>query len=106
MCQQLKRHTKKYGELPAKTAEAKPWHKLCVDLIGPYKVQTLDGEIHNLHALTMIDPATSWFEIVEIPDKTSETIALLVDRIWFSRYPRPACVSYDQGGEFTGNEFH
>ena len=59
-----------------------------------------------LHALTMIDPATSWFEIVEIPDKTSETIALLVDRIWSSQYPQPAYVSYDQGGEFTGNEFH
>ena len=104
-CQRLKKHTKKYGELPPKVAEAKPWHKLCVDLIGPYKVRTLDGEVHNLHALTMIDPATSWFEICEIPDKSSETISLLVDRMWFNRYPRPLQVSFDQGGEFTGNEF-
>ena len=31
VCQRLKRHTQKYGELPPKTAEAKPWIKLCVD---------------------------------------------------------------------------
>ncbi len=61
-------------------------------------------------ALTMIDPATSWFEVVEQPlvhrlktitvngkessiveeifDKTSERIARLVNKTWFSRYPR------------------
>ena len=98
VCQRFKRHTQKYGELPAKLAEAKPWHTLCVDLIGPYKVQTVDGTIHQFNTLTMIDPATSWFEIVEIPDKTSESIALLVDRTWFCRYPRPRHVSFDQGG--------
>lgn len=104
-CQRLKRHTKKYGELPPKEAEAQPWHKLCVDLIGPYKVQTLEGKVHCLHALTMIDPATSWFEIAEIPDKLSETIARIVDKEWLNRYPRPLEVSFDQGGEFTGVEF-
>ena len=68
-------------------------------------MQTQDGEVHSLHALTMIDPATSWFEIVEIPDKSSESISLLVDRMWLNRYPRPLQVSFDQGGEFTGDEF-
>ena len=53
----------------------------------------------------MIDPATSWFEVIEIPDETSETIALLVDRHWLCRYPRPRYITFDQGGEFTGNEF-
>ena len=53
----------------------------------------------------MIDPATSWFEIAEIHDKSSETISLLVDRQWFNLYPRPLEVTFDQGGEFTGNEF-
>ena len=37
-CQRNKRRHKKYGHLPAKTAEAKPWDKLCVDLIGPYTI--------------------------------------------------------------------
>ncbi len=64
--------------------------------------------------LTMINPATSWFKIVEIPavrvtvskagkgkkatcldytkdakifDKTSAHISILVYKCWFSRYP-------------------
>jgi hypothetical protein len=60
--------------------------------------------------LTMIDPATSWFEIVELPelqietsgskvtnkntkeaditlDKSSAQISNLVYKTWFSKYP-------------------
>ncbi len=60
--------------------------------------------------LTMIDPATSWFEIAELPklqretsgskvtnqntkeadmtiDKSSAQISKLVYKTWFSRYP-------------------
>ena len=39
-CQITKKHTKKYGLLPAKKAEeeANLWEKLCVDLIGPYQI--------------------------------------------------------------------
>jgi len=33
-----KKTSKKYGLLPEKVAEAIPWQKLCVDLIGPYKI--------------------------------------------------------------------
>ena len=39
MCQRTKESTKKYGLLPAKEAEDTPWEKLCVDLIGPYKIK-------------------------------------------------------------------
>src|SRR5210317_1941473 len=35
-CQSNKRRFKKYGLLPEQVAEAQPWDKLCVDLIGPY----------------------------------------------------------------------
>ena len=35
-CQVAKRTTRKNGLLPEKEAEADPWDKLCVDLIGPY----------------------------------------------------------------------
>ena len=104
-CQRLKTKTTKYGHLPAKKAEYVPWRKLCVDLIGPYKVQDGKGHVHELLALTMIDPATSWFEICEIPNKESETVALALDRQWLCRYPRPTYITYDQGGEFTGKEF-
>ena len=45
----------------------KPWHALCVDLIGSYTLNGKDGTVIDFMCLTMIDPATSWFEIVEFP---------------------------------------
>jgi hypothetical protein len=76
-------------------------------------------------ALTMIDPATSWFKVVEIPlicqlktiivdgkessiiekifDKTSEHIAWLVNKMWLSRYPRCCYIIYHSGSEFKLN---
>ena len=76
-------------------------------------------------ALTMIDPATSWFKVVELPlvrrlktitfngkessiveeifDKTSECIAWLVNKKWLSRYPRCCYIIYDNGSEFKLN---
>jgi hypothetical protein len=77
--------------------------------------------------LTMINPATSWLEIVELPtvrvtvpkagkgkkatcldytkdaeifDKTSAQISNLVYKCWFSRYPRCCYMIYDNGSEF------
>ena len=35
-CQKNKRCHKKYGHLPEKEAEAIPWDKMCLELIGPY----------------------------------------------------------------------
>ena len=34
----FKSKQEKYGLLPAKDPEVVPWHQLCVDLIGPYKI--------------------------------------------------------------------
>jgi len=63
----------------------------------------------------MIDPATSWFEIVEIPtveilnkngekevifEKTSARISRLINKTWFCQYPRPKYIIYDNGSEF------
>jgi hypothetical protein len=78
----------------------------------------------------MIDPATSWFEIVELPtvaqettvppagkgkkvtfakytkvpepyfDKSSAQISNLVYKTWFSRYPRCHYIIYNKGSEF------
>ncbi len=94
------------------------WKALCVDLIGPYTLKSKDGLSIDVMCLTMIDPATSWFEIVELPtidqemtvplvgkgkkvtfdkntkvaephfDKKSAQISNLVYKTWFSRYPR------------------
>ena len=62
----------------------------------------------------MIDPATGWFEMCELPtiqiqnkklikikfDKSSSTISRLINRNWLSRYPRLLRVVYDNGSEF------
>ena len=75
-------------------------------VIGPYILKGKDGLQIDFMALTMIDPASSWFKIVELPvvnrqrtinvkgrellkndelfDKSSERIARLVNK--------PGCV--------------
>jgi hypothetical protein len=102
-CQRTKRTSKKYGHLPVKEAEADPWEVLCVDLIGPYTIKR-SGKARNLTlwCVTMIDPATGWFEMREIPNKESITIANLIEQTWFSRYPWPTQVILDRGTEFMG----
>ena len=38
-CHKNKKQNLKYVELPTKEAEAIPWDRLSVDLIGPYKIR-------------------------------------------------------------------
>jgi hypothetical protein len=57
----------KYGKLLTKLAITKPWEVLCVDLIGPYTLNAKDKAQIDFMCITMIDPSTSWFEIVELP---------------------------------------
>ena len=117
-CQLAKRHKRKYGHLPPKIATVTPWKQVCVDLIGPYTIKAKDKTALDFMCLTMIDPATSWFEIVELPttevqvvrdgkevvevilDKSSSCIARLFNKSWLSRYPRAKYITYDNGSEF------
>ena len=117
-CQKNKHTRKQYGKLPEKLCVTEPWHTLCVDLIGPYTIKGKDKSELDFMCLTMIDPATGWFEIVELPavekplnkdgkiicqetfDKTSTRISKLVNKTWFCRYPRPVGVVFDNGSEF------
>ncbi len=90
-----------------------PWEALCVDLIGPYTLKGKNGSQIDFMCLTMIDPVSSWFEMVELPvmefitpvaktgkkgtkthknnttkgdyfDKTSTMISHLINKTWFS----------------------
>jgi hypothetical protein len=80
-CQVNKRSKHKYGKLPTKLVVTKPWNTLCVDLIGPYTLKGKDGTVIDFMCVTMIDPATSWFEIVELPvSQLVELDAPSVDR--------------------------
>ena len=103
-CQLTKKKTIKYGHLPAKEAEAEPWEILCVDLIGPYEIKLKKKKKElELWCLTMIDPATGWFEMAQIPRKDSLTVAQKAEIIWFTRYPWPQRIIYDRGTEFLGD---
>ena len=99
-CQTAKRSNKKYGLMPEKEAEAEPWDKLCVDLIGPYTLKRKGKQALKLWCVTMIDPATGWFEMKQISDKEATTIANKVEQTWLTRYPWPTMITYDQGTEF------
>ena len=82
---------------------------------GPYTLKGNDEAEIDFMCLTMIDPASSWFEIVELPvttdvvipmdkkgqkatkthnnttlsyfDKSSAMISNIVNKTWFSHYP-------------------
>jgi hypothetical protein len=116
--------------LPPKLVITTPWRALCVDLIGPYTLKGKDRSSIDFMCLTMINPATSWFEIVELPavaqettvppagkgkkgpsakntkiaapyfDKSLAQISNLVYKTWFSRYPRCRYIIYNNGSEF------
>ena len=82
ICQQHKRK-RKYRHVPAKTIEdLMPWRTVHTDLIGPYSITAKQtqpgGEIKEvdlqLTAMTMVDPATGWFEIVEFRITRSTTL--------------------------------
>ena len=62
-----KKQKLKYGHQPPKTVITTPWRMLCVDLVGPYTLKGKVGSVIDFMALTMIDPTSSWFKIVELP---------------------------------------
>jgi hypothetical protein len=121
MPSQQKTYTK-YGHPPSKIVISTPWEVLCVDLIGPYTLKGKDGSAIDFMALTMIDPFSSRFKIVELPlvtwlttmmvngkekvskepifDKLSNQIARLVNKIWLCRYAQCCHLIYNNGLEF------
>ena len=125
VCQKFKSRKRKYGQLPPQIiGELVPWDTVHVDLIGPYSLTANQNQPHGgikevelrLTSMTMVDPVTGWFEIVEVPnyivedveqkltpatiDKSSARISRLFDQVWLSRYPRPRKVVFDNGSEF------
>ena len=69
----------------------------------------------NLTCMTMLEAATGWFEIVEVPtyittdflkkltnesiDESSARISQFFDQTWLSRYRRLKNVIFDNGSE-------
>ncbi len=118
-CQVNIKRTRKYWHLPSKIVISTPWEALCVNLVGPYTLNGKGGSSINFTALTMINPALSWFKVVELPtitwlmtrtvngkekvideeifDKSSDRINWLVNKIWLCRYPQCHYLIYDNG---------
>jgi hypothetical protein len=90
---------KEYGLLPPKIAEFNPWVMVCADLVGPLTKKT-PLKTHSLRALTMIDPATVWFEITKTNNKSAASIQNLFHNTWLARYPPPQSIVFDNGGKF------
>ena len=99
-CQRAKTNNQKYGNLPPKQAETNPWDTLCVDLIGPYTIPQKVKIPLKLWCLTIIDPATGWFEMAQIPNKTAAEIEDITKKTWFTRYPLPQRIVFDRGTKF------
>ena len=53
----------------------------------------------------MEDPVNWWFEITQYSYTKAMKIANLVKTMWLVRNLWPVEVTYDQGGEFIGQEF-
>jgi hypothetical protein len=46
-----KKNCKQYGNIPAKLAKETPWESVCVNLVGPWSVETPSG-VKKLRAFT------------------------------------------------------
>ena len=119
-----KRHKHKYDKLPTNLVIHNPREALC----APYTLKGKDKTEIDFMCLIIIDPVTSWLKNVEllvvdnptIPkgtrgckgisthntpkvpyfDKSSAMISSLVNKTWFSQYPRCQHIIYDNGSEF------
>jgi transposase InsO family protein len=99
-CQLCKKQRKKYGKLPTKQAEPSiPWNRINIDMVGPLTVKTPKRK-HKLRVLTMIDPATGWFEVAQLKDATAKGCEEAFDNTWLARYPRPQYIGFDNGNEY------
>jgi hypothetical protein len=98
LCQKAKLTNQKYGKLPAELAEENPWDSLCVALMGP--VERKGEKDLKLWCLTVIDPATGWFEMEQISNKTAVEVAYICETTWFTKCPLPQRITLDRGTEF------
>jgi hypothetical protein len=100
LCQKAKLTNQKQGKLPAKQAEENPWDTLCVDLTGPCKLERKGKKDLKLWCLTVINPATGWFEMEKVANKTAAEAADICETTWFTRHPLLQRITLDQGTEF------
>jgi hypothetical protein len=92
VCQITKKDRKKYGLLPTKIAESDMLslgHGMCGS--GgylPFTIRT-PAKVHSLLTLTLIDPATGWFEIIKATNKSATSVSIqdLFHKTWLASNP-------------------
>jgi hypothetical protein len=91
----------KYGLLLQNIIESDiiSWIMVCVDLVGLFTIR-IPYKAHSMLALTIIDPATGWFEIVKTTNKSATSIQDLFHNSGLACYPRPQFIVFDNRGEF------
>ena len=91
--------------MPAKISEETTRNKICVDIIGPYKIRRKGKDTLILKSVTMIYPITWWFEITQYNGNKATMITNLVEATWLVQYPCTVEIIYERGGELLGYGF-
>jgi hypothetical protein len=72
-------------------AQVEPWNRVDVDLIGPWTIKTQTG-FKSLRYLTVINPATYWFEIIPIRNSKASEVMKAFSNNWLLRYLQPQYI--------------
>lgn len=75
-------------------APPRPWTRLHIDFLGPYR----------LSYLILVDSSSKWLEAFEIKLKTASSVIKIL-RSTFARFGLPVELVSDQGPPFTSSEF-
>ena len=59
----------------------------------------------EIELLSVVDSATNWVEFTVLPNDSSQTPAIALDKQWLCRYPRPPIYGHHDGTEQTGWDF-
>eukprot|EP00957_Ditylum_brightwellii_P210748 15365347-Ditylum_brightwellii.AAC.2 len=71
--------------------------------MGLYRISPGKGSNKTmivLYCVTIIDPATCWFEFKETTTKSFNVVSNIVEQMWLTRYLCPQKVILDRGMEF------
>ena len=74
-------------------------------LISPWAFTNFNGIECLIRAVTMIDVATRWIEILPYSNNKSNIVLFIFNREWICCYPRPRIIIFDNGTNFS-SEFH
>ena len=97
---------KKNDCFPKKETDAISLYRLLVYPIGPNEIRReLQYEPLIIKSLTMIEPVTGRFKILQYNDKHAATTTNLVEKAWLCGYQSPKIIMYDHRNEFLGHEF-